>query len=124
MSKKPEWGARRDGAISSDSAASQPWAISTAINLDDIEVFEGLDNGHGSRLEIAFQNEWVVAWLDGAPVAMSPDLIWVLDTVSSEACGTETIHYGWRVTVIVLPATAGVSDAERPRSRRPARVRL
>jgi DUF917 family protein len=35
---------------------------------------------------------------------MSPDLICVLDTVSGEAFGTETIGYGRRVSVIVLPA--------------------
>ena len=67
-------------------------------------VIEGLDEDRGTRLEIAFQNEWVVAWRDGVPLAMSPDLICVLDTVSGEACGTETIRYGRRVTVVALPA--------------------
>jgi uncharacterized protein len=67
-------------------------------------VIEGLDDDRGARLEIAFQNEWVVAWRDGTPLAMSPDLICVLDTVSGEACGTETIRYGRRVTVVALPA--------------------
>jgi len=67
-------------------------------------AIEGLDDDRGSRLEIAFQNEWVVAWRDGAPLAMSPDLICVLDTVSGEAFGTETIGYGRRVSVVALPA--------------------
>jgi uncharacterized protein len=67
-------------------------------------AIEGLDDDRGSRLEIAFQNEWAVAWRDGQPTAMSPDLICVLDTVSGEACGTETIRYGRRVTVVALPA--------------------
>jgi DUF917 family protein len=71
-------------------------------------VIEGLDEDRGARLEIAFQNEWVVAWraenarLD--PIAMSPDLICVLDTVSGTAAGTETIRYGMRVAVVALPA--------------------
>jgi DUF917 family protein len=65
---------------------------------------DGLDEDRGSRLEIAFQNEWVVAWRDAVPIAMSPDLICVLDTVSGEAFGTETIGYGRRVSVIALPA--------------------
>ncbi len=55
-------------------------------------------------MEIAFQNEWVVAWRNGVPVAMSPDLICVLDAVSGNAFGTETIRYGMRVTVVALPA--------------------
>jgi len=71
-------------------------------------AIDGLDEDHGARLEIAFQNEWVVAWRADnshlAPIAMSPDLICVLDTVSGEACGTETIRYGRRVTVVALPA--------------------
>ena len=46
----------------------------------------------------------MVAWRDGAPIAMSPDLICVLDTVSGEAFGTETIGYGRRVSVVALPA--------------------
>ena len=41
--------------------------------------------------------------IDDEPVAMSPDLICVLDGVTGEAIGTETIRYGQRVTVIVLP---------------------
>jgi uncharacterized protein len=69
-------------------------------------TIDGLDDDRGARLELAFQNEWVVAWRDGVPVAMSPDLICVLDTVSGHAFGTETIRYGMRATVIALPAPA------------------
>ncbi|MFO1081419.1 MAG: DUF917 domain-containing protein [Reyranellaceae bacterium] len=64
---------------------------------------DGTDDCKGSSLEINFQNEWIVAWRDGTPIAMSPDLICVLDSVSGEAVGTETIRYGQRVTVIALP---------------------
>jgi uncharacterized protein len=67
-------------------------------------LIEGLDDDRGSRLEIAFQNEWVVAWRNAVPLAMSPDLICVLDAVTGEACGTETIRYGRRVIVAALPA--------------------
>ncbi|MSP82400.1 MAG: DUF917 domain-containing protein [Alphaproteobacteria bacterium] len=65
--------------------------------------FDGAADWRGTRLEIAFQNEWIVAWLDGEPIAMSPDLICVLDSVTGEAVGTETVRYGQRVTVIALP---------------------
>jgi uncharacterized protein len=67
-------------------------------------IVEGLDEDRGGRLELAFQNEWVVAWRDGEPLVMSPDLICVLDTVSGNAFGTETIRYGMRVTIVALPA--------------------
>ena len=71
--------------------------------LRGIARFDGLDECRGSRLEINFQNEWIVARRDGEPLAMSPDLICVLDAVTGEAVGSETIRYGQRVTVIALP---------------------
>ena len=37
---------------------------------------------------------------------MTPDLICVLDTVSGDAIGTETLRYGQRISVIALPAPA------------------
>jgi DUF917 family protein len=68
--------------------------------------FDGMDEFKGTAWEINFQNEWIVAWRDGKPIAMSPDLICVLDSVSGEALGTETIRYGQRVTVLALPPPA------------------
>jgi DUF917 family protein len=68
--------------------------------------FEGLDEWRGSPLAIDFQNEWIVARREATPIAMTPDLICVLDSVSGEAVGSETIRYGQRVTVIALPPPA------------------
>jgi len=65
---------------------------------------DGLDDYRGSSFELAFQNEFVVGWLDGRPRVMTPDLICVLDSVSGDAIGTETLRYGQRVSVIALPA--------------------
>jgi DUF917 family protein len=65
---------------------------------------DGLDEWRGSGFDLAFQNEWAVGWQDGIPRVMTPDLICVLDTVSGEAIGTETLRYGQRVTVVALPA--------------------
>jgi DUF917 family protein len=36
----------------------------------------------------------------------TPDLICLLDSVSGEAIGTESLRYGQRVSVIALPAPA------------------
>src|SRR6516162_9346529 len=65
---------------------------------------DGLDDFRGRSFELAFQNEFAVGWLDGRPRVMTPDLICVLDTVSGDAIGTETLRYGQRVSVIALPA--------------------
>jgi uncharacterized protein len=67
-------------------------------------VIEGLGDDCAARIEIDFQNEWVVVWRAGRPVVSTPDLICVLDSESGEAIGTETIRYGQRTTVIALPA--------------------
>lgn len=69
-------------------------------------LIEGIDADKGSRMELGFQNEWAVAFRDGQPVAMTPDLICLLDTVSGSAIGTESVRYGQRVTVVALPAPA------------------
>jgi DUF917 family protein len=71
--------------------------------LRGVVRFDGLDEFRGAALHINFQNEWIVAYRDGQPLAMTPDLICVLDSVSGEAVGSETVRYGQRVTVIALP---------------------
>lgn len=65
---------------------------------------EGLDEFRSRRFELAFQNEFAVGWLDGRPRVMTPDIICVMDTLTGEAVGTETLRYGQRVTVAALPA--------------------
>jgi uncharacterized protein len=67
---------------------------------------QGLGDHRSSRAEIEFQNEWLVLWRDGVPIASTPDLICVIDNDSGEAIGSETIRYGQRVTVIALPSPA------------------
>jgi len=67
-------------------------------------TIEGLDADRGRAMVLDFQNEFTVGTVAGEPVVMTPDLICVLDTVSGEAIGTETLRYGQRVTVIALPA--------------------
>jgi DUF917 family protein len=67
-------------------------------------TLDGLDEFRGRGFGLAFQNEFAVGWLDGEPRVMTPDLICVLDSVSGEAIGTETLRYGQRVTVLALPA--------------------
>ena len=65
---------------------------------------EGLDDDRGHRFRLEFQNEYAVGFLDGEAQATVPEIITVMDSVSGEAIGTETLRYGQRVTVIALPA--------------------
>ena len=64
---------------------------------------DGVGEDLGSRFELAFQNEHLVARRDGEVVASVPDLICVLDTDSGEPVTTEMLRYGVRVTVLAAP---------------------
>jgi hypothetical protein len=72
--------------------------------LRGIATLDGLDDDKGRSFSLAFQNEFAVGWLDGEPRVTTPDLICVMDSVSGEAIGTETLRYGQRVRVVALPA--------------------
>jgi hypothetical protein len=65
---------------------------------------EGLDSDRGHLFRLEFQNEFAIGALDGEVRVMVPEIISVLDSLSGEAVGTETLRYGQRVTVIALPA--------------------
>jgi DUF917 family protein len=65
---------------------------------------EGLDSHRGHRFRLEFQNEFAIGAEDGAVRVMVPEIICVVDTLSGEAVGTETLRYGQRVTVAALPA--------------------
>lgn len=67
-------------------------------------LLDGLDDDINASFRLDFQNEFSVGWQDDRPVVMTPDLICVLDSISGEAIGTETLRYGQRVTVLALPA--------------------
>jgi DUF917 family protein len=64
----------------------------------------GLDEWREHEFAIDFQNEFSVGFLDGRPHVSTPELIDVMDSLSGDATGTETLRYGQRVTVIALPA--------------------
>ena len=59
----------------------------------------------GRFLRIDFQNENLLARFDdGEIVASVPDLITLVEQDSAEPLATEIIKYGYRVSVLVLPA--------------------
>jgi uncharacterized protein len=65
--------------------------------------FEGLDEFNGKSLKVRFQNENLMATVDGKPVAMVPDLISVLDLESGLPITTEGLRYGNRALVLGTP---------------------
>ena len=73
---------------------------------------EGVGDHAGQSFDVDFQNEFTIGWIDGEPTVMVPDLICILDAVSGEAIGTETIRYGQRVAIVSLAAAPVLTTDE------------
>ena len=66
-------------------------------------VMEGTDEFTGRAMTVGFQNENLVARLDGRVVASVPDLITILDADTGGAITTERLRYGNRTILLGLP---------------------
>ena len=64
-----------------------------------IESFSNAD-----KLEIEFQNEFLIAYVNGEVVVTTPDLICIVTEEEGEPVTTELLRYGTRVVVIAAPA--------------------
>ena len=60
--------------------------------------------GGRDRLEIEFQNEFLIAYINGEAAAATPDLICMVTEEEGEPVTTEVLRYGARVAVIAAPA--------------------
>ena len=63
-------------------------------------------------MEIDFQNEFLIAKQDGEVVATVPDMICIVTEETGEPISTERLHYGTRVSVLVVPGAAGLKTPE------------
>ena len=72
-------------------------------------VFESFDGA--DELEIAFQNEYLIAWRNGEVCATVPDLICMVTAETGEPVSTEMLRYGTRVVIIAVPAPAELRTA-------------
>ncbi|MEM6709056.1 MAG: DUF917 domain-containing protein [Pseudomonadota bacterium] len=62
--------------------------------------------GAAETVEIRIKNEYLTAHCDGQPLALTPDLICILDNETGRPITAETIRYGQRVTVLGIGAPA------------------
>jgi len=76
------------------------------VTLEGIEEYEGQD----AYLE--FQNEWLVAKIDGEIKCLPPDMIALLDPETGEPIRTDLIRYGYRVKMIAMPAHKNMRTPE------------
>lgn len=67
-------------------------------------VLEGVDEFKGSGATVDFQNEWLVLQVDGEVCCLPPDLIVIVDSETGEPIRTDVVKYGYRGTVILIPA--------------------
>ena len=63
----------------------------------------GTGANEGSTLVLHFQNEHLVAFVDGVAVATVPDLIMILEAETGEPIPAEDVRYGYRVAVVGMP---------------------
>ena len=82
---------------------------------------EGLNDFRGQNMHLDFQNEFLVASMNGKVIVCVPDLITMLDIDSSEPITAETIQYGYRISVIAMPCdekwrTAGGLELAGPKA--------
>ena len=67
-------------------------------------IIQGLEAYQGRSMKLNFQNEFLLAEDNkGKPLAMTPDLICLLDLETGQPITTETMGYGYRVIVFGLP---------------------
>jgi DUF917 family protein len=70
--------------------------------MGDVGV-EGSGSWQGQRLDVAFQNENIIARRGPVVAATTPDLISIVDDASGRAIATESLRYGQRVAVLGIP---------------------
>ena len=66
----------------------------------------GLEENQNTVMELDFQNEFLMAKINGKPVAITPDLIVLIDSENAQPITAETIQYGTRVVVLGMKADA------------------
>jgi uncharacterized protein len=75
-------------------------------------IIDGWESHADQRMEIVFQNENLIARIDGRVAAIVPDLICVLDAETAEPITTEALRYGQRVRLMAVSVPELMRTAE------------
>jgi len=65
---------------------------------------DGIDTYKGQTASLDFQNEWLNLRIDGKVLCLPPDLIAILDSETGEPIRTDIMKYGYRGTIVLIPA--------------------
>lgn len=66
-------------------------------------IIEGIEQNSKEQVEVYIQNENLIATKNGRPIALTPDLICLVDLETLNPVTTESLKYGKRVRVLALP---------------------
>jgi uncharacterized protein len=66
----------------------------------------------GSELDLHFQNEFLMAELDGTAVCSTPDILSVVEAESLRNIGSDAVRYGQRVRVLAIEAPPLLTSPE------------
>ncbi|OLN26624.1 DUF917 domain-containing protein [Desulfosporosinus metallidurans] len=75
-------------------------------------TMEGIGQYKGSTAKIDFQNEWLNLIIDNEVKCMTPDLITILDPETGEPIRTDIVKYGYRGSIVVIPAHERMRSAK------------
>lgn len=67
-------------------------------------IMEGVDEYRGHTARLDFQNEWLILRVDDEIRCLPPDLIAILDSETGEPIRTDVMKYGYRGTILLIPA--------------------
>jgi len=67
-------------------------------------TMEGIEEYRKTTASLDFQNEWLNLRIDKKIRCMPPDLIAILDPETGEPIRTDVMKYGYRGTIILIPA--------------------
>jgi DUF917 family protein len=65
-----------------------------------------LRDAGGQTLDLDFQNEFLAAWIEGCPVAATPDILSLVDAETLRNIGSDVVRYGQRVKLLRIDAPA------------------
>ncbi|KAJ5078435.1 hydantoinase [Anaeramoeba ignava] len=75
----------------------------TGFAIGSVRV-QGFDSFANSECKVDFQNENLIAKIDGKTVVTTPDIIVFVETLTAHPITTEDLRYGQRVSVLAFPA--------------------
>ncbi|CAF4709260.1 unnamed protein product [Rotaria sp. Silwood1] len=109
-----------NNVIQAVAQAGHGWIVISDGKVIGVErnTGSGFVRGHviidveGKILTIDFQNENLVARFEDKVIASVPDLITLVEQDSGEPLSTETVKYGCRISVLVLPAPEAMTTLE------------